>query len=225
LQRDLAAHGVCVGVHRIKRLRRKLGLCCKQRHRFKATTDSRNGLPVAPNLLGRRFDAPSPSQTWLSDITSIPTAAGWLYLKRHQDPGTRKIVGYAMGERVTRHLVIESLRRAVEATGPPAGLVHHSDRGSPYRSAEYRKMLEALGMTASMSGTGNGYDKAPMESFWATLKTELVFHRRFATRQQAIREITEYIEVFSNRQRIQKQLGYLSPAAFERRYDEQRLAA
>jgi putative transposase len=225
LQRDLAAHGVSVGVHRIKRLRRKLGLCCKQRRRFKATTDSRHGLPVAENLLGQRFDAPSPSQTWLSDITYIPTEEGWLYLVGHKDLCTRKIVGYAMSERMTRNLVVESLRRAVEATGPPAGLVHHSDRGSQYCSAEYRKILEALGMTASMSGTGNCYDNAPMESFWATLKTELVFHRRFATRQQAIGEITEYIEVFYNRQRIQKQLGYLSPAAFERRYYEQRLAA
>ena len=150
---------------------------------------------------------------------------GWLYLVGHKDLCTRQIVGYAMGERMTRNVVIESLRRAVEATRPSAGLVHHSDRGSQYCSAEYRKMLEALGMTASMSGTGNCYDNAPMESFWATLKTELVFHRRFATRQQAIQEITEYIEVFYNRQRIQKQLGYLSPAAFERRYYEQRLAA
>lgn len=225
LQRELAAHGVCIGVHRIKRLRRKLGLCCKQRRRFKATTDSRHDLPVAENLLGQRFDARSPSQTWLSDITYIPTDEGWLYLVGHKDLCTHKIVGYAMGVRMTRNLVIESLRRAVEATRPPAGLVHHSDRGSQYCSAEYRKMLDALGMKASMSGAGNCYDNAPMESFWATLKTELVFHRRFATRQQAIREITEYIEVFYNRQRIQKQLGYLSPAAYERRYYEQRLAA
>jgi len=225
LQRELAAHGVRIGVHRIKRLRRKLGLCCKQRRRFKATTDSRHRLPVAENLLGQSFEAPSPSQTWLSDMTYIPTEEGWLYLVGHKDLCTRKIVGYAMGERMTRNLVIASLRRAVEATRPPAGLVHHSDRGSQYCSWEYRQMLEALGMKASMSGTGNCYDNAPMESFWATLKTELVFHRRFATRQQAVSEITEYIEVFYNRQRIQKQLGYLSPAAFERRYYEQRLAA
>jgi putative transposase len=125
----------------------------------------------------------------------------------HKDLCTRKIVGYAMGERLTRNLVIESLRRAVDAARPPAGLVHHSDRGSQYCSSEYRKMLETLGMKASMSATGNCYDNAPMESFRATLKTELVFHRRFATRQQAIREITEYIEVFYNRQRLQKQLG------------------
>jgi transposase InsO family protein len=225
LQRDLAAHGLRIGVHRIKRLRRKLGLRCKQRRKFKVTTDSRHNLPVAENLLEQRFQSQTPSQAWLSDITYVPTDEGWLYLAGHKDLCTRKIVGYAMGERMTRNLVMESLLRAVEATQPPAGLLHHSDKGSQYCSREYRRMLEHLGMKASMSGTGNCYDNAPMESFWALLKTELIFHRRFATRQQAIREITEYIEVFYNRQRLQKQLDYLSPAAFERRFYEQRLAA
>jgi putative transposase len=225
LQRDLSAHGLRIGVHRIKRLRRKLGLRCKQRRKFKATTDSRHSLPVAENLLNQRFQAETPSQTWLSDITYVPTDEGWLYLVGHKDLCTRKIVGYAMGERMSRNLVMESLLRAVKATQPPAGLLHHSDKGSQYCSREYRRMLERLGMRASMSGTGNCYDNAPMESFWALLKTELIFHRRFATRQQAIREITEYIEVFYNRQRLQKQLNYLSPAAFERRFYEQRLAA
>jgi len=225
LQRDLAAHGVLVGVHRIKRLRRKLGLRCKQRRKFKVTTDSRHSLPVAENLLEQRFQAGSPSRAWLSDITHVPTDEGWLYLVGHKDLCSRKIVGYAMGERMSRNLVMESLLRAVEATQPPAGLVHHSDRGSQYCSLEYRRLLDRFGMKASMSGTGNCYDNAPMESFWATLKTELIFHRHFATRKQAIREITEYIEVFYNRQRLQRQLDYLSPAAFERRYYEQRLAA
>jgi len=196
LQRDLAAHGVRIGVHRIKRVRRKLGLRCKQRRKFKVTTDSRHSLPVAENLLEQRFEAEAPSQAWLSDITYIPTDEGWLYLVGHKDVCTRKIVGYAMGERRTQNLVMESLRRAVETTKPPKGLLHHSDKGSQYCSHEYRRMLEGLGMKASMSGTGNCFDNAPMESFWATLKTELIFHRRFATRQQAIREITEYIEVF-----------------------------
>jgi putative transposase len=225
LQRDLAAHGVCVGVHRIKRVRRHLGLRCKQRRKFKATTDSRHSLPVAENLLAQRFEAAAPCRAWLSDITYVATDEGWLYLVGHKDLCSRKIVGYAMGARMTKNLVMESLLRAVETTKPPKGLLHHSDKGSRYCSHEYRRMLEGLGVKASMSGTGNCFDNAPMESFWATLKTELIFHRRFATRQQAIRDITEYIEVFYNRQRIQKQLGYLSPAAFERRYYEQRLAA
>jgi len=226
LQRDLATYGVHVGVHRIKRLRRKLGLRCRQRRKFKVTTHSRHSLPVAENLLEQRFQAEVPSRVWASDITYIPTAEGWLYLVGHKDLCTRKIVGYAMGQRMSKALVMESLLRAVETTQPPAGLLHHSDRGSQYCSQEYRRLLERLGMKASMSGTGNCFDNAPMESFWATLKTELVFHRRFATRQQAIREITEYIEVFYNRQRLQKRLGYLSPATFERKYcDQQRLAA
>ena len=180
---------------------------------------------MAENLLEQRFQAEVPSRAWLSDITYIPTAEGWLYLVGHKDLCTRKIVGYAMGQRMSKSLVMESLLRAVETTHPPAGLVHHSDRGSQYCSRDYRRLLESLGMKASMSGAGNCYDNAPMESFWATLKTELVFHRRFATRQQAIRKITEYIEVFYNRQRLQKRLHYLSPAAFERRYQDQRLAA
>jgi transposase InsO family protein len=225
LQRDLAAYGVRVGVHRIKRVRRKLGLRCKQRRKFKVTTNSRHSLPVAENLLEQRFEAAAPSQAWLSDLTYVPTDEGWLYLVGHRDLCSRKIVGYAMGERMTKNLVMESLLRAVETTKSLTGLVHHSDKGSQYCSHEYRRMLEGLGIKASMSGTGNCFDNAPMESFWATLKTELVFHRRFVTRQQAIREITEYIEVFYNRQRIQKQLGYLSPVAFEHRYHEQRLAA
>jgi transposase InsO family protein len=180
---------------------------------------------VAENLLEQRFEAAAPSQAWLSDLTYVPTDEGWLYLVGHRDLCSRKIVGYAMGERMTKNLVMESLLRAVETTKSLTGLVHHSDKGSQYCSHEYRRMLEGLGIKASMSATGNCFDNAPMESFWATLKTELVFHRRFVTRQQAIREITEYIEVFYNRQRIQKQLGYLSPVAFEHRYHEQRLAA
>jgi putative transposase len=225
LQRDLAAHGVCVGVHRIKRVRRQLGLRCKQRRKFKVTTDSRHSLPVAENLLEQRFEAAGPCRAWLTDITYVPTDEGWLYLVGHKDLCTRKIVGYAMGARMTKNLVMESLLRAVETTQPSTDLLHHSDKGSQYCSHEYRRMLEGLGIKASMSGTGNCFDNAPMESFRATLKTELIFHRRFATRHQAICEITEYMEVFYNRQRIQKQLDYLSPPAFERRYYERRLAA
>jgi putative transposase len=217
--------GCASGVHRIKRLRRKLGLRCKQRRKFKVRTDFRHGLPVAENLLGQRFQAEVPSRACLSDITYVPTDEGWLYLVGHKDLCTRKIVGYAMGAHMTKNLVMDSLLRAVEATKPPDGLLHHSDRGSQYCSHEYRRMLEGFGMRASMSGTGNCFDNAPMESIWATLKTELIFHRHFTTRQQPIQEITEYIEVFYNRQRLQKQPGYLSPAAFERQFYEQQLAA
>jgi putative transposase len=180
---------------------------------------------VAGNLLEQRFQAGAPAKVWLSDLTYIDTDEGWLYLVGHKDLCTGEIVGYAMGERMTRNLVMQSLLVAVASKRPGIGLIHHSDRGSQYCSHEYRRMLEGFGMQASMSAAGNCYDNAPMESFWATLKTELVFHRRFSTRQEAIREITEYIEVFYNRQRLQKQLGYLSPAAYERQSYAQRKAA
>ena len=225
LQHDLAAHGVQVGVHRIKRIRRKLGLRCKQKRKFKATTDSNHAFPVAENLLNQDFRIDRPSAIWLSDITYIYTDEGWLYLAAHRDMYTGEIVGYAMGSRMTKVLVMESLRRAYNNKKPPKGLIHHSDRGSQYCSKEYRCLLERLGMKASMSAKGNCYDNAPMESFWSVLKMELIFQRHFATRQQAIREVTEYIEVFYNRQRIQPRLGYLSPAAFERQYYEFKKAA
>jgi putative transposase len=225
LQQDLAAHGVEIGVHRIKRLRRKLGLRCRQKRRFKATTDSRHSLPVAENLLAQNFEAPAPGRIWLSDITYIRTGEGWLYLAGHKDMCTREIVGYAMGSRMTKNLVSQSLFKAVSAKRPTAGLIHHSDRGSQYCSREYTKLLRQFKMRVSMSRKGDCYDNAPMESFWGTLKTELVFHRRYETRQEAIKEITEYIELFYNRQRRQEKLDYLSPAAFERRLYEKQLVA
>jgi putative transposase len=220
LQEDLAAHGVIVGVHRIKRLRRKLGLRCRQTRKFKATTNSRHSLPVADNLLAQQFEAAAPGQVYVSDITYIQTREGWLYLAGHKDLCTGEIVGYAMSPRMTKNLVAQSLFRAVAAKRPTSGLIHHSDRGSQYCSHEYRKLLDQFGMRASMSGTGNCYDNAPIESFWGTLKTELVFHRQYENRREAVHDITEYIELFYNRQRRQKRLGYLSPAAFERRFYE-----
>ena len=220
LQEDLAAHGVKAGIHRIKRLRKKLGLRCRQKKRFKVTTDSKHSLPMAKNLLAQKFEASAPSRVWLSDITYIRTQEGWLYLAGHKDMCTREIVGYAMSARMTKNLVSQSLFRAVAAKRPAPGLIHHSDRGSQYCALEFRKLLVQFGMHASMSGKGNCYDNAPMESFWGTLKTEHVFHRQYETRQQAMREIAEYIELFYNRQRRQKRLDYLSPAAFERRYYE-----
>lgn len=218
LQRDLLEQGVKVGICRIRRIRKKLGLCCKQKRKFKATTDSMHTLPVADNLLNQSFEATAPNQIWLSDITYIPTEEGWLYLAGNKDVFTGEIVGYAMGARLTKDLVSQSLFRAVSTKRPTAGLIHHSDRGSQYCSDKYRKLLDQFHMIASMSRKGNCYDNAPMESFWGTIKTELVHHRRYRTRQEAIREITEYIEVFYNRQRTQARLGYLSPAIYERQY-------
>ena len=225
LQKDLAERGKKVGVCRIKRLRKNLGIKCKQVKKFKATTDSTHAHPVADNLLDQRFEAEAPNQVWVSDITYISTDEGWLYCAGHKDLFNGEIVGYVLGSRITKDLVSRSLFRAVAAKRPPQGLIHHSDRGSQYCSSDYRKLLTKFGMTASMSRKGNCYDNAPMESFWGTLKNELIYHCRYRTREEAIKEITEYIEVFYNRQRRQARLGYLSPAAYERLFYAGRAAA
>lgn len=218
LQCDLAKHGIKVGVCRIKRMRTKLGIRCKQKRKFKATTYSKHGLPVAENLLNQQFQVVEPNRVWAADITYVPTDEGWLYLAGHKDLCTHEVVGYAMGERMTENLVSESLLRAVEAKRPARGLMHHSDRGSQYCALEYRKLLDHFELKVSMSGKGNCYDNAPMESFWGMLKQELVYHSHFRTRQQARKAITEYIELFYNRQRLQAKLGFLSPAAFAQKY-------
>jgi len=225
LQYDLAEHGIRVGICRIKRIRRKLGICCKQKRKFKATTDSKHTLPVAANLLGQQFEVSAPNKVWTSDITYVPTDEGWLYVAGHKDLFTGNIVGYAMGARMSRNLVSQSLFKAVAARRPAKGLIHHSDRGSQYCACEYRDILDRFGLKVSMSGKGNCYDNAPMESFWGTLKQELVHHRRYRTRLEAIQDITEYIEIFYNRQRRQARLGFLSPVVYEQRFYAGLLAA
>ena len=225
LQKDLAANGVKISVHRVKRIRKDLGLRCKQKRKFKATTDSRHTLPVAENLLDQRFGiTTAPNQIWVTDITYICTEEGWLYLAGHKDLFTGEIVGYAMAERMTKNLVNQSLLRAVASKRPQAGLIAHSDRGSQYCSKEHRRLISQFGLQPSMSGRGNCYDNAPMESFWGMLKNELVHHKRYATRKEAIRDITEYIEIFYNRQRRQERLNYLSPAAFVKSFYEKEAA-
>jgi putative transposase len=225
LQHELAEHGIQVGIWRIRRIRKKLGLRCKQKRKFKATTDSKHTLPIAGNLLGQQFKVYEPNTVWVSDITYVPTAEGWLYLAGHKDLFTGEIVGYAMGERLSRNLVSQSLFRAVVAKRPDKGLLHHSDRGSQYCSKEYMNLLTQCGLQASMSRRGNCFDNAPMESFWGTLKQELVHHRRYRSRREAMQDIIEYIEIFYNRQRLQARLGFLSPAAYAHKYYAGLLAA
>ena len=191
----------------------------------KTTTDSRHIFPVAENILGQQFAVTAPNKVWVSDITYVPTDEGWLYVVGHKDLYAGDIVGYAMGERLTRNLVSQSLFKALAAKRPAKGLIHHSDRGSQYCSHEFRNILERFGLQASMSRKGNCFDNAPMESFWGTLKQELVHHRRYRTRQEAIQDITEYIEVFYNRQRRQARLGFLSPVRYEQRFYAGLLAA
>ena len=191
LQCELADHGVKVGICRIKRIRKKLGIRCKQKRRFKATTYSKHKLPVADNLLNQQFVVSEPNEVWASDITYVPTDEGWLYLAGHKDLFTGEIVGYAMGERMTRNLVSESLFRALSLKHPAKGLMHHSDRGVQYCSHEYRRILDQFDLRVSMSGKGNCFDNAPMESFWGTLKQELVYHRHYGSRREAIQDIIE----------------------------------
>jgi putative transposase len=217
IQKELSeVDGITVGLHRIRRIRRKLGLYCIQKKKFKATTDSRHSLPVAPNLLNQDFSTISPGLVWVADITYILAGEGWLYLAGIKDLCTGEIVGHAMAARMTQDLVCQALFRAVVKKRPKAGLIHHSDRGSQYCSKRYQKLLKQFGMLASMSRKGNCYDNAPMENFFGSLKTELVHHRRYRTRQEATRDIIEYIEIFYNRQRRQTRLGFLSPAAYEK---------
>ena len=225
LQSDLADNGIEVGIHRIKRIRKKLGLRCKQKRKFKATTDSNHALPIAPNLLDRQFAVAAPNKAWVTDITYIATDEGWLYLAGVKDLFNGELVGYALDSRMTQSLVMQALFRAVAAKRPGKGLIHHSDRGSQYCAHAYQKLLRQFGMQASMSRKGNCWDNAPMESCWGSLKTELVHHRRFATREQARRKITEYIEIFYNRIRKQARLGHLSPAAFAQKYYAKQMAA
>lgn len=213
------------GINRIKRLRQALKIRCKQVRKFKATTDSKHNLPVAPNLLDQNFTASGPDQVWVADITYVDTEQGWLYLAGIKDLWNKEIVGYAMSHRMTKDLVGRALFRAVAARRPQAGLIHHSDRGSQYCSKNYQKLLRQFGVIASMSRKGNCYDNAPMESFFGTLKNELVHHRTFRTRPEAITEISEYIEVFYNRQRRHANLGNISPLAFWKKYFSRQRAA
>lgn len=215
IQDELAeVEQMLVGLNRIKRLRRQMEIRCKQVKKYKATTDSNHKLPVAPNLLGQTFAVSGPNKAWVADITYVSTDEGWLYLAGIKDLWNREIVGYAMGHRMTQDLVGRALFRAIAIRRPAEGLIHHSDRGSQYCSGSYQKLMRQFKMIPSMSRKGNCWDNAPMESFFGTLKTELVHHRKYRTRQQAEAEIREYIEVFYNRQRRHANLGNLSPAAY-----------
>ncbi len=204
------------GRGRVERLMRLSGIRAQGKRRFVVTTDSRHNLPVAENILGRAFAVEGPDRVWASDITYIGTDEGWLYLAGVLDLGMKGVVGWSMGESLDRALVMDALRMAYHRRRPGAGLVHHSDRGSQYASRDYQALLSAYGMRSSMSRKGDCWDNAPMESFFATLKKELIHQRRFRTREEARREIFEYIEVFYNRERLHSSLGYVSPAEYER---------
>lgn len=211
----LLALGQTCCVNTVARLMRIDGLCARRRRTFRVTTDSSHGLPVAENLLGRDFAAAVPNQKWVADITYIRTAEGWLYLAVELDLHSRQIVGWAMSERITAGLTIDALTMAIERRRPPAGLIHHSDRGSQYAADAFRRVLDAHSIRPSMSRTGDVYDNAVMESCFATLKKELIHGARYATRSEARRAIFEYMEVYYNRRRLHSTLAYRSPIEYE----------
>lgn len=213
---ELVDQGVKCGHNRVARLMRQAELRAKQKRKFKVTTtDSAHNYPVAPNLLDQDFQAGRPNEKWVADITYIATAEGWLYLAAVMDLYSRRIVGWAMGDTLERWLPLAALHMALETRQPSPGLLHHSDRGSQYASDDYQAVLTKYQMQGSMSRTGNCYDNAPIESFFGTLKTELVHHRHYVTRAEAKTDIFEYIEVFYNRFRRHSALDNLCPAVFE----------
>ena len=214
----LQAQGRGVSRGRIERLMRRHGIrAIMARPRRVRTTDSRHDLPIAPNLLDRNFLAAAPNQVWLADITYIETDQGWLYLATVMDLHSRRIVGWAMRDHLRTELALAALRMAIQTRRPAAGLMHHSDRGVQYASAEYRQSLYSAGFQVSMSRKADCYDNAPMESFFHTLKTERVHHRQYATREEANRDIFAYIEGFYNQTRLHSAIGYISPTEMERK--------
>ena len=214
---ELSRRGIKTNRKRVAALMKISGLVAKHRRRYKVTTDSSHSHPIAPNILNRDFSVGLPDMTWLSDITYIQTDEGWLYLAATMDLYQRKIVGWSMDRSMTRRLVCDALEMGIKRSNPGKGLLHHSDRGVQYASKDFRKMLEKHGMICSMSRKGDCWDNAPMESFFHTLKTELVNYSRFKTREEAKRAIYEYIEIFYNRKRLHSSLGYLSPEEFEKK--------
>jgi len=212
---SLVKHSIACGIHRVRRLMQQHGLQAKRKRRYRTTTESRHRLPVAPNRLDRDFSATEANQKWVSDITFVPTHEGWLYISAIMDLYSRRVVGWAMESFLNLELGLKALRMALEGRQPLPGLMHHSDRGVQYANNQYQQLLTDRRIVASMSRTGNVYDNAPMESFFATLKRELIHFKIYRTRDEARVDIFEFIEVFYNRQRLHSALGYCSPADYE----------
>jgi putative transposase len=213
--RELRARGIACGKHRVARLRREARIEARRKRRFRVTVEHHYTAPPAPNLVQRQFQVAGPDRVWVGDMTFIRTRAGFLHLAVLLDLYSRRVVGWAMGERPNVPLAMSALEMALLARLPRAGLVHHTDQGGLYRAYVYRECLDAKGLQASMSAKGNAYDNAVAESFFSNLKNELVHHCDFHTREAARVAIFDYIEIFYNRQRRHQTLGYLSPMQFE----------
>ena len=214
--RELRAKGFSWGRHRIARLRREAGVEARRKRQFRITTQSRAGGVAADNRLKQRFEAKAVNRIWVGDITFVPTAEGWLYLAVLIDLYSRRVVGWAMSERIDQQLVLDALNMALLQRRVKPGLIHHSDQGRQYSSAAYQAVLQRHRMIASMSRRGNCYDNAVAESFFSSLKNELIHHSTFRTRHEARTAIFEYIEVFYNRQRRHQSLDFISPIDYER---------
>jgi transposase InsO family protein len=204
----------------VARLMRQEGISGRRKRSFRVTTDSKHSLPVAPNRLGRNFGASAPDQVWLGDITYLRTREGWEYLATVMDLYSRRIVGWAMQPTLERTLTLSALEMAISQRQPAPGLIHHSDRGSQYACGDYQAALQRHGMIPSMSRKGDVWDNAPKESFYASLKCELVHTWARPTRDEARRQVFDYIEVFYNRQRLHSSLGYQPPVPFEMQADD-----
>ena len=212
---ELRERGRRTGRKRVARLMQTAGLRAREYRRFRCTTDSRHGMTIRQNLLDRRFTMPTLNRGWVTDITYVWTLEGWLYLAVILDLFSRRVVGWSLSERLEPGIALGALKMALQDRQPPQGLLHHSDRGSQYASHEYQQLLAVHGIQSSMSRKGNCWDNAVAESFFATLKVELVRQSRWSTRTQARNELFEYIELFYNRQRRHSALGYLCPTEFE----------
>ena len=222
---ELKEQGVACSQKRVARLMHAANLSAVLPKRFVVTTDSDHEMPIAENLLARTFEVETPDTRWTADITYIWTGQGWLYLAILLDLFSRRIVGWAMAATIERSLVMSALEMATRGRKPDPDLICHSDRGSQYASGDYQKQLQAAGIVCSMSRRGNCWDNAPTESFFASLKKEMVYRTQFATREQARSAIFSWIEVWYNRKRRHSTLGYLSPEAFERKYQQQQADA
>jgi putative transposase len=212
---ELQAKGVECCVNTVAKLMHDNDIRSKTARKFRNTTDSNHPLPVADNILDRQFDPSGPNEKWVADITYIPTREGWLYLAVVEDLYSRRVVGWSMADHLESRLVVDALEMAVQRRLPGEGLLTHTDRGSQYASDHYQRFLKKHGIECSMSGVAQCWDNAPMESFFASLKKELIHHEDYQTRAEARASIIEYIEVFYNNRRLHSSLGYVSPAAFE----------
>ena len=220
IYQELKKQGVPCSENRVARLMRLRGLQARQAKAYRTTTRRKKADPVAPNVLQRDFVANRPNEKWVADITYIATEEGWLYLAVALDLHSRRVVGWAMSDRMTDELTLNALRMAVQQREIAPYLIHHSDQGSQYTSGEYQQMLRDWGIEVSMNGVGTWYDNAPMESFFGTLKSEWTHHRTYRTRDEARGDLFYYIEAFYNRRRLHSSIGYMSPANYEQLYHQ-----